>query len=395
MIKISTNGHNNYSLRKTVIKLAEESDQLLFAVAFFNEKTLVEKWLDSEKTVSLIISLRWPTDYYVLKELLHRERLKIFHYRNRFHSKIYCFFKGGEIHASIIGSSNFTNGGLETNIETNVLIEKTGILDSIENQLNHIKNGASILQPNELEDYKEEFDRFRKANKKRPTKKTKSTNGKNQRVPTKDSGYIDFWKVADRVKYLIQKIADKRYPTVPTYLVLDHFWHWIVQVCDQDKLERLKKNRKIIEKQIPVLFKEYCDWDKKERKYTKLMLARSNNIQSLLSKNNISKLTIKQAMEVYSSFHATRSIMQRFDADDDFLTENSINDIRRTFKYILYSKDAIQLRIHNSISINSKYKLVQFGASCVQELIGWFYPKKYPIRNNKADKAIKLLGYRS
>ncbi len=150
-----------------------------------------------------------------------------------------------------------------------------------------------------------------------------------------------------------------------------------------------------MERNIPVFFKEYCDWDKKERKYTKIMLARSKNIQSLLSKKNISKLTIKQAMKVYSSFHATRSIMQRFDVDNDFLTENSINDIRRTFKYILYSKEAIQFRIHNSISKNSKYKLVQFGASCVQELISWFYPNEYPIRNNKADNAIKLLGYRS
>ncbi len=201
MIKISTNGQNNYSLKNTLIELAEKSDHLEFAVAFFNDETLVENWLDSGKSVSIIISLRWPTDYYVLKELLHRERLKIFHYRNSFHSKIYSFFNEGKIHASIIGSSNFTNGGLETNIETNVLIKKTGILDSIENQLNQIKNGAPKLQPNELEDYKEEFDRFRKANKKRPTKKTKSTNGKNQRVSKKASGYIEFWNVANRVKY--------------------------------------------------------------------------------------------------------------------------------------------------------------------------------------------------
>jgi len=34
-----------------------------------------------------------------------------------------------------------------------------------------------------------------------------------------------------------------------------------------------------------------------------------------------------------------------------------------------------------------------FGASNIQELIGWVRPKEMPLRNNKADRAREMLGY--
>ena len=105
MIKIATNNIDDFSIKSTLEKLAKKSDHLVFAVAFLKEKQLVEGWLDSNKFVSLIICLRPPTDYYVLKEILHRERLQVFHFRDNFHSKIYGFYEGGKIRSSIIGSS--------------------------------------------------------------------------------------------------------------------------------------------------------------------------------------------------------------------------------------------------------------------------------------------------
>jgi len=34
------------------------------------------------------------------------------------------------------------------------------------------------------------------------------------------------------------------------------------------------------------------------------------------------------------------------------------------------------------------------GSSGIQEINGWTRPTEYPIRNDKADKAIKILGYK-
>jgi hypothetical protein len=35
-----------------------------------------------------------------------------------------------------------------------------------------------------------------------------------------------------------------------------------------------------------------------------------------------------------------------------------------------------------------------FGTSSVQELLGWFYPERYPIRNNNSDAGLRFLGFR-
>jgi hypothetical protein len=53
----------------------------------------------------------------------------------------------------------------------------------------------------------------------------------------------------------------------------------------------------------------------------------------------------------------------------------------------------MDLRIHNLIK-NPKYKLQRLGSSGVQEINGWTNPTTYPIRNDKADKAIEILGYK-
>ncbi len=84
--------------------------------------------------------------------------------------------------------------------------------------------------------------------------------------------------------------------------------------------------------------------------------------------------------------------IQRFNADHDFKTNNIIK-IRRALDYLLYSEDDIAERIHHMIHKNGKHKLIKFGPSSVQEINGWVKPKEIPIRNKKADKAVKLLGF--
>jgi hypothetical protein len=84
--------------------------------------------------------------------------------------------------------------------------------------------------------------------------------------------------------------------------------------------------------------------------------------------------------------------IQRFNADDLFIAENTLHQIRTSFKYLLYSNDEMDLRIHNLIK-NPKYKLQRLGSSGVQEINGWTRPTTYPIRNDKADRALQILGY--
>ena len=103
---------------------------------------------------------------------------------------------------------------------------------------------------------------------------------------------------------------------------------------------------------------------------------------------NLSK---QEAKIIYRNLHSGAMRAKRFDSDESFVKENSIQKIRSSLDYLLYSNDQLNLRIHN-LCTNPDFKLNQFGESGTQEIIGWVSPDKYPIRNEKANEALALLG---
>ena len=376
--------------------LGNSAQKIVICVAFFSDPTLIEDFLDSGKEVILIVSLRPPTNYYSLKELLYRNDVEISFLGDDFHSKIYAFYdEEWKILNAIIGSSNFTNGGMNNNIETNVIIHDENALVQVDTTIDSIIEEATRLQPDELNRYKVRYDKFIKYNNgDQSTIKTKAP-PKNIKITQKALEYAAFWKIADKVKDLVSEISKSEYPFVPEYLVIDHFWHWIVKICDHTRLTSLLGNAENRNTAIPELFKEYCKWDKSaQNSYTEKMGRTSAQIQEILSSQKILSLKKEDALIIYRSFHAAQSLIQRFRADEKFINENSIRDIRLSFSFLLDEAQPIEYRIHELISPQGKYKLNQFGPSCVQELIGWASPTKMPIRNNKADKAVKLLGFR-
>ena len=257
--KIITNHITTDSTFDTIEQLSVNANKIVVAVAFFSDSTVINNWLESGKKVSLIVSLRPPTNYYSLKEILHKENLEVSFLGDDFHSKIFSFFNNNDkIISTMIGSSNFTNGGLLKNIETNVVLTEEKLLREVNTSVNELSKLATKLQPDILDQYKERYDKFVQYNKTdKSIIKTKKPI-KNTRVFRKASEYFDFWKIADKVKDLVGEIAQTEYPTTPEYLVIDHFWHWVVKVCDKGRLKSLKGNPRLRDKLIPGFFKEYC-----------------------------------------------------------------------------------------------------------------------------------------
>ncbi len=400
--EIITNKISALSIREKIQEFLPKSKKIIIAVAFFNDAELVKQILKSGTKITLIVSLRPPTDYYALKKILHKNNLDLLYLGREFHSKIYTFIDDkNEIIGTIIGSSNLTSNGLTNNIETNVILQDTSLSKQINKLLEDIQSLSTILQPDILNKYKEKYDRFVEKNPPEEITTTKDkSNAQNHKVSKKSSEYYEFWKVADKVKDLVTDISTNEYPGIPEYLVIDHFWHWIVKICSPDRLLVFKNSDDLTKEEcIQVLFRDYCKWDKSESgktapTYTESMPENSKKLQKLLSLDKLKTLDKYDALEIYRAFHATKSQIQRFDADKKFVEENKIASIRESFEYLLYSNEPIDMRIHKMTSSNSEFKLHQFGFSCVQELLGWFNPTEMPIRNGKADKAIRLLGFR-
>jgi len=303
---------------------------------------------------------------------------------------------------AIIGSSNFTSGGLIRNIETNIYTEETKILKGLKKYFDELIKKSNLLQPTDLDDFELLYKNWKKRQKKenaelkkfrKKTTKNRTKRSKKPRITKIAKQYFSYWKIVDEIRYLVKDIAKEEHPNIPSYLILDHFWHYIKTVWYKETGTNLtEKNQKNL---IPKLFKDYIKWNRENEddNFPKHINTQSKEVyQVYLSENNIEQLTEEQAREVFRGLHSTRVPIQRFDAENLFIALNGMPKIRKSLNYLIHSNDEMDLRIHNLLK-NPAYKLKRLGTSGVQEFNGWTKPKDYPIRNEKADNAIKILGY--
>lgn len=397
---IVTNNGTRY-LKHLLAEYGDKADQIRVVTAFFSDTNFIINWLDNSKRVDLLVSLRPPTNYYSLKTVYPKIGINIQFLGDELHSKFFIFYRNENPFACIIGSSNFTAGGLHKNLETNAILSDTKYLNEIEKHFANLWEQSFLLQPTDLEAFKKVFDNFQKRAEK--TEKEQSElqkkiltgriiRKKKTKVGKEAKQYFAFWRVVDDVKEMVNDISAKEYPNVLVYISIDHFWHWVMTVWNKENRPKpTSSNRKSA---IPKLFKEYCDWDKNNSSYTEQMAKTSRTLfAKLLSENNIDKLSEDEAQKIYSNLHSGAMRTRRFGSDKLFVQENHIKNIRVSLKYLLYSNDELDLRIHN-LCANPDYKLSQFKSSGTQEIIGWVSPDKYPIRNKKADDALKLLGFK-
>lgn len=402
MTTIITNTDNS-NLKEELILIASRADRIDIAVAFFSDNQLLKQWEQEKKKINLIVSLRPPTNYFSLKDIQSSINIEVNFLGDDFHSKFIIFYKQGMAIAAVLGSSNFTSGGLIKNIETNIFIEDTKVLSKLQDHYDSLLQESNLLQPTDLDDYETIYRKYlarqKKANVELNKFKTKTTINRTKRKQkvkiTKEARqYFEYWNIVNEVKDLVKHISDKEYPNIPYYLTLDHFWHYIKVIWHKETGRKLNRNNQRIE--IPKLFTKYTKWliMNEGENYIKWITNQSKKVfQVYLSEKNIDKLSKAQAKEIFQSLHSSGMPIQRFSADDLFIAENDIRKIRMSLKYLLYSNDEMDLRIHNLIK-NPKYKLQRLGSSGVQEINGWTRPTTYPIRNDKADKAIEILGYK-
>ena len=363
------------NLKDEVEYLANQSDQIDIATAFFTESDLIKKWSEQDIKINLLLSLRPPTNFYSLKKLQSAKNVEINFLGNEFHSKFMIFYKENYIIGAILGSSNFTSGGLVNNIETNIYSEDKKILKELEKHFCELIENSNLLQPTDLDEFEQIFKNWVKRQKKenaelkkfkRKTTENRTKRNKKPRISKIAKQYFEYWRIVDEIRDLVKDIAKEEHPNIPSYLILDHFWHYIkVFWFKENGIILTEKNQKQI---IPKLFKDYIKWHREieEDNYPDYMANLSKNVFKVyLSKKNINKLTESQAREIFGGLHSSRMPIQRFNADDLFIALNGIPKIRKSLNYLIHSNDEMDLRIHNLIN-NPEYKLEKLGSSGVQ-----------------------------
>ena len=139
------------------------------------------------------------------------------------------------------------------------------------------------------------------------------------------------------------------------------------------------------EKIITTYFKEMCNYYVDNPQLWRL--GRARKIKRILSPKNINQLEWEEAKEVIKCLNCLRSYpINR----TKFLNpkNNSINTIRDCWSKLLHTGDIDWAKIKY---VNDSLR--NFGLSSIYELIGWYYPDKYPLMNNNSDCGMRFFGY--
>jgi HKD family nuclease len=392
--------------------ISNGADEIHAAVAYLSSPGLIESWLGKGIRVKLLVALQPPTTPVALQKLssAHPTKLEIKYYSSKFHSKLFLFLKANTPVSAQVGSSNLTRGGLHRNLETNVILRDHSQIKELETHFQDAWRDGGILQPDDITNYAEycaairelqkQVDQKRKEFKfrivlpqvKRPSSRKASIPKVLIRQEAID--YLSFWRVVDNVRQLVGTISQEEWPDVPQYLAVDHFWHWIKTKCDRTELEPLRANPAHRDQTLPDLFSQYARWDKgqTEGSFTRKMKNISDFICQHLSETALPNLTAENARKIYRSLHSGQDRARRFKSDEHFISRNTIESIKNALGYLLWSDDDVIRKI-SALLQGGPYHLKELGPSGVQELLGWANPEAMPIRNSKADAALKLLGY--
>ena len=148
------------SVRSALSRSANSADRIEIAVAYLSDADLIESWVRRGTPVKLLVALQAPSDPRVLRHLLDSFQvgLELCFYSARFHSKLLIFWKDGQPTSAQVGSSNFTGGGLNSNIETNVMVREPAHLAELAEHFNQIWEQSSLLQPTDLDAYEKYLD---------------------------------------------------------------------------------------------------------------------------------------------------------------------------------------------------------------------------------------------
>ena len=199
--------------------------------------------------------------------------------------------------------------------------------------------------------------------------------------------YKDFAKLYDKLTGRNPKMVKDGYTLLQevdylfNYLYHDHPNTPSYGQKSQRTITTAKRDQEIIK-----YYKDMCSWYDEEPQSWRL--DRTKTVQTLLAPGRIDKLSWNDVKAVVMCLHCLASYpINR----TKFLnsSNNSLKDIIACWKQLLHSGPITSQKINHVTST-----LNNFGISSVQELIGWYYPDKYPLMNSNSDCGMRFFGYK-
>lgn len=190
----------------------------------------------------------------------------------------------------------------------------------------------------------------------------------------------------------IYESEQRLWKNAPLYLEVDAFLNFLYHEEDRPS-ERFKAAaaRHITaaerEKDLRHYAKAFAAWLKNNPGEKAWRMERLETVKNLLAKDRIEELDRKGVVAVLDCIHAMGALpwpkAQFLDSP-----QNKLGVIRRAWKELLFGSGNEDERIQRCQDL-----LYNFGSSSTQELLGCFYPEKYPLKNTNTDAGLRFFGY--
>jgi HKD family nuclease len=383
-VELLTNGYEERTLFAALVPEGTSLRKLRVAVAFFSDKTLIERTLDHpEGEVELVVSLRYPTNPDSLALFYRLPNVSVRWLDDAFHSKIYlCEYDDVRV-AAAVGSSNLTRGGLLQNIETNLLLNRDEVeAIGLQNHFEHLWKRSVPLTPAALADYREAF---RECERRQPP----SGGPKPVKLHKEAESYVRFWNAVDLATEILSEPLNRHFADLPPYLALDHFWYYIGDWTEPDEINLLLERDGLVPT-LTALFERYANWDQTAT-FHDFQREGIAKLQRLLAPAAIGSLTSEDARGAALCLHSIFRGRGR-NRHHEKIAAHDIAEVRDVWNALLHEDAPLERRISQAMQRHANGQGIRgFGPSGIQELNGWYRPDECPIRNAKADQALGLL----
>ena len=302
------------------------------------------------------------------------------------HAKVYIIDD-----ISFISSANLTNTAFSKRAEIGILLSKSESREVIKQYESWWREGEFISKI-----------KIAKQIKSRPTKSKEEQAG--LKLPIRNKLPADPGSVAFRLPirymnydYLVGVYKDfaskyeatvKRvWPASPLFMEVDVFLDYLYRIGDKpannyknknyrklSDMERSKDIRKYFRKFQGYAEDNMLEWRKEGAKVS----------HKFLSPNSINQLTKPNLKIVFDHINSLTTFGFH---KKNALEKNTIQKLRKSLNTLLHSNESLPVRFKKCSDLKN------FKESSMYEMLGLYYPQKYPLINNNSLSGLRLFGY--
>ena len=204
--------------------------------------------------------------------------------------------------------------------------------------------------------------------------------------------YPDFLRCYKQMAAVYASLT-RVWPEIPLYLETDAFLDYLYHHEKQPSkpFTRMPSRRLTVRRQVSEIRKyrvKFQLWARDREEDRKWRFTNANAIHRLLSPSNIVRLGRPEIRDVASRLNCMNDgrVLARFLGDP----RNSTRKVRKAWDKLLHGN----LKAFPTDEMTECASLLYgFKRSSVQELLGWYSPKRFPLRNRNVNAGLRFLGY--